>query len=749
MRMTPRHVLSSAALATALLGFGSIRAAHAGFLIPIDPGLFCTAPTATECRTASYYQTLCGRMKANDCGATVLADYQANRSSLPESRSVRVPEGLPGAGTAQTVPAKPFDKSTDILIGHTATASGRALNLRADALDDRPFSLSPRVIWMLNGPRVTSCEEYAAEKFNDWTLYEDTVEDLGQSWGQIFVAAVESGKPLADGVVNSLNGAPVHNLYLDTKPRPKTPFHTQGNTAAWYGTAGELWQANPAWKYEFDPAISAMLAGGQSWTPPSYSHLDFWAYVAALAPSNDDWDLLARKEQAWRDLWNRRRALQQTMNSCLALWGKPELVTQCGMSSTNPTGTDFVNTFQWQLIGIDYQLERLALEMKDLNCFSSDHMTWCDFTPRRFFEDIAAEVRAAREASFQNCMRLTSNSFSSGLMAKVRSTGAPEVGFPQPFDMTQSTAVLDFYLWKVESYIRSLEFDIDPQTRKPSVKKQIQDQGSLGSSLIGASYSYSGGWHLYNFENNVLLTQGSAQGALYADASLLGVKIPIINAYAMAQTVGDDTTPTGVTTTKYLRLLNNEAIYQPPTTESASFNIVLDAAPVSRELAGGSQVIMVAFIPVELRAGVAGQVGASGSLRGNITRGSSIALNLHGDLRPWAAATGFVYGAASVGIVKAGIKATLTLIRAELPFNLDAKLAMGGDGNITFDATASLDLVLRTLDGRVSAFIDYFLDDAEVTLFEWQGLADTVRLFESHWDGVPIGAMQAGMKLNW
>lgn len=387
--------------------------------------------------------------------------------------------------------------------------------------------------------------------------------------------------------------------------------------------------------------------------------------------------------------------------------------------------------------------------MRDAGCFASDHMTWCDFTPRRFFEDIAAEVRAAREESFQKCMRLTSNKFNSGLMAKIKTAGMPEVGFPQPFDMTQSAVILDFYFSQLESYIRSLEFDIDPQTRKPSVKKSIQDSGSLGSSLFGASYSYAGGWELSNFENNVLLTQASAQGSLYADATLLGMPVTIINAYAMARTVGDDTTPTGVTTSRYLQLLNSVIYNDPAKTESATFNVALDVAPLSQELAGGSQVIMVAFIPVELRAGVAGQVGANGSLRGNITRGSKIALNLHGDLKPWAAATGFVYGAASVGVVKAGIKATLTLIRAELPFNLDANLSMGGDGNITFNAAATLDLVLRTLDGRVSAFIDYFLDDAEVTLFEWQGLSDTVRLFESRWENVPIAAMQAGMKMTW
>jgi hypothetical protein len=88
------------------------------------------------------------------------------------------------------------------------------------------------------------------------------------------------------------------------------------------------------------------------------------------------------------------------------------------------------------------------------------------------------------------------------------------------------------------------------------------------------------------------------------------------------------------------------------------------------------------------------------------------------------------------------VKAEVTILRAELPFNLSAVLAVDGQGSATLTASAVLDLVLRTLDGRVVAFLDYLLDDAEVTLFEWQGVSERTRLFEATWQSSPMNIVR-------
>jgi hypothetical protein len=722
--------------------------------IPRPPLDLCGVPSVDQCRDPNWYKSFCGKQKKDSCSATIEADYRARRATLTESRSVRVPDGLPNAQTVEQVPAQPYDRSSDYISGYSSTATGKMLNLRPAASVGLGIDLgrATRARWQANGARVESCDEYVAERFWGWTQFEDVVEDLGTNYAAIYDEAMRDGSFITGGDIKSLNGwIPLTVRWDTTTAKPKNEFFdTRGRSGGyWNGTATDLPQI-ATWSYPYDARIAGWLAGGRAYRMPSWSDLRFWGYVAAFGHSADDYALLARHKAAFRDLWAQRAAVFPRMNTCLGYYGRPEMQTVCGFSTVRPTGAEIVNEFQWRLAVIDAQIENELLQVQDLGCLDTANLSWCDWSPRDFYQQMAEQVRAQREASYQRCVKYTSNDFSSsGLVGRVRSVGYPELGIPQPMDITQSAAMLDFFFGLVDSWVAGLHFPADPKTGKPTLGDFASDSAHVGGSMFGAGFGYYAGWRIDNFVEPLDLVdaQGSAYAGFNADATVLGQGISIFNANASVGTYGENSAYFH----RELRVLG-AGIYTPPDDHgSAEFNFALEVPPISQELGGASMWIMAGCVPVELRAGIAGALGANGGFGGRLARNRparAIELRLDGALTPWAQVTGFASGAASLAIVSAGIKAEVTILRAELPFNLNATLSVDGRGAATLTATATLDLVLRTLEGRVVAFLDYFLDDAEITLFEWQGVSERTRLFSAEWQSSPMNLVRNLLKVH-
>jgi hypothetical protein len=738
----------------ALLTVAIPEVAHAGFTIPTIPTIprppldLCGTPTVDQCRNADWYKTTCGKLKKEDCRATIEGDYRARRATLTESRSVRVPDGMAGAQSVETVPAAPYDRSRDYISGYTSTATGQMLNLRPAASVGLSYDLGAarRAAWRANGARINSCEEYVAERFWGWTQFEDVVEDLGTNYAAIYDEAMRDGSFIAGGDIKSLNGwIPLTVRWDTTTVKPKNEFFdTRGRSGGyWNGTAADLPQIG-TWSYPVDARIAGWLAGGRNFRMPGWNDLRFWGYVAAFGHSADDYALVARHKQLFRDLWAQRAAVFTRLQTCLGYYGRPEMQTVCGFSSAYPTGTQITDEFQFRLAVIDSQIEDVLLQVQDLGCLDTDNLSFCDWSPKDWYTQMAEQVRAQRETSFQRCVKYTNDDFSStGLVGRVRASGYPELGISSAMDITQSTTMLDFFFGLVDSWVAGLHFPADPKTGKPTLGDFAGDSARVGGSMFGAGFGYYAGWRVDNFTPPLDLVdaQASAYAGFNADATVLGKNISIFSANASAATYDENKAYFH----RDLSVLGT-GIYTPADEQGqAEFNFTLEVAPPARELGSASVWIMAVCVPVELKAGIAGSLGAYGNFGGKLARNRprrAIELQLHGAVTPWAQVTGFASGAASLAVVSAGIKAEVTIIRAELPFHLDAALSVDGQGLATLTATATLDLVLRTLEGRVVAFLDYFLDDAEVTLFEWQGVSERTRLFDATWQSSPMNIVR-------
>ncbi len=749
--MDRTHSLSLVALLagglTTLAALPAQAALFGGWKPPPVLSLCTSEPSPSDCRDPLYWKTYCSAIKRDSCNATLTADYLAQRGGLTQSSDVVVPDGLPGAGGHETVPVKPYDRNKDSISGYWATYSGRTLSRRAAAKSVWDL-ISPgqakRNAWAANGARVTSCEEYVFERYQSWSAFEDTTGEMGRNWAAIYDEAMKDGSAIAGGVIRSITGVHVWDIKWDTTtPGPKSELFAE---LSWDGTSATVGQV-AGWKYEFDPRIKTWLANGRSWRKPSWENLRFWGYIAAFGRTADDYDQLARKKRDYKDLWAQRRAIVPSFMTCLGHYGAPDMGSYCPMVTTSIV--DLQNDYQWRAYVLDYQIERTLLEADELGCMATDHTTWCDWSAQEWIDQIRDQVRAQQEKSFQRCLRFTGDDFSdSGLVAFTKRSGLPDIGQPAynatglaVDDIDRSPDALDVFFAKVEMWLGTLQFPIDPITKQPTIGGFAGDYTRLGGDMFGTQVSYGAGWSVFNFAGpgtRISDAQGQAYGYFDASASVLGAEKSIVSANASAYSQGENE----LVLHRYFNVLDIY-VYQPADEhQTLDWSFALDPTPRwDGTLFGASMWISVCGVPVKLSAGVAGLVELNGGLHVGVQRDhelDTIGLSVDGVLRPVAQVDGFASAAASIGVITVGIKAAVTIVRAELPLTTNVRLATDSYGQVLLTVSAKLELVLRTLDGRVSAFVDYWLDDAEVTLFEWQGLSDTTTLFSSSMTTAPM-----------
>lgn len=104
-------------------------------------------------------------------------------------------------------------------------------------------------------------------------------------------------------------------------------------------------------------------------------------------------------------------------------------------------------------------------------------------------------------------------------------------------------------------------------------------------------------------------------------------------------------------------------------------------------------------------------------------------------------------GVGVAGIVSAGISAALTIVRIDLPLTIDMKMEArdpkkaGDEAKLVFGS--SLNLLLSTLSGRVSLYVEFLLFSEEWELFRWSGLGPaTVHLMPKQSVKLPMSGMR-------
>lgn len=160
----------------------------------------------------------------------------------------------------------------------------------------------------------------------------------------------------------------------------------------------------------------------------------------------------------------------------------------------------------------------------------------------------------------------------------------------------------------------------------------------------------------------------------------------------------------------------------------------------SWDITVASGMIVVVAVPVRFTVGASGTVGFEGGAIVESPGDGSVGCGLREagvHARPSARIDGFLTAMVEVVIARAGVKGRLTIVQADLPMDLTARVE-GAPGARHLIVRADGRLGLSTLSGRVSAFaqvgIGWVSRSGEATLFEWKGPSWDVNLFHHEYE---------------
>jgi hypothetical protein len=328
----------------------------------------------------------------------------------------------------------------------------------------------------------------------------------------------------------------------------------------------------------------------------------------------------------------------------------------------------------------------------------------------------------------------------------------------------------DFETWAANKH-----YDRDPVTGQYIIGQSASDRSTSEGDWFGSDLSYSVAWRLDNFDDTSKLKPGTSPqlcdavahltGTAAVRAKVLGVWADVFNASANLDTPDADPTlgvpGTMVDYSADIRVLG-VPFYSPSGSSDLSVAVALDQSRTDT-LAEEVAVIPVLGVPVTLKAGATGTLGFHGAIdnpkggaaiqRNCADSSAPILIGVHGVFKPFASLDGFASASIDLGIAEGGVKGDVTLLRLELP--LDVKIAIGlvpppnqqGAPQAELDVDTALNLDFSTLDGRISAFLDYPLGSVEKTIASWSGLHFSHNVFDRS-SSVPLDYIKIIDKLG-
>ena len=440
------------------------------------------------------------------------------------------------------------------------------------------------------------------------------------------------------------------------------------------------------------------------------------------------------------------------------------------------------------------EIEAALIAARDRACLEPTTTT-CDWSPRRFLQRVNDQFQTERERDFQRCLRMTGDDFAKYrlnqndpgrfLVTLSSSTPPPRteappadnvVGFESACDDARyDTSPTRFERWMrchkhwrvdmlqalEETLVGAGEL-VDPETGRIEPSETSGDVSRTGDDMFAMGFEYAAEWRLTGLPvhdpnqppspEQWCSLEPQAHGFAQADGKLLGFDFELAEARADIDTRDGR----GKDNRAYIEIGGEEILSVKSADGSidiSTYNLIFEEGTYdSYELFSFKQSFPVGPVWIGISAGATGSFGARlhgavGRLPGNTEGCGSGDLGLEAELRPALRFTGFAAASLDFLIVSAGVKITLTLVELNLPFTVrltfEGNRGVGNDVDVRMVVTNNLDMALRLLDGRVSAFVEVcflFCEDFEATLFDWDGLRFVVNLFHTELE-IPLGTL--------
>jgi hypothetical protein len=760
----------------------------------------CAVPTPAQCHDPAYWQTACGqaelprtRLDANHvCNVTLQADANARAAALP-SAPVLVPAVTnsaaavsPAGGTTQArietrvQPPKTVLGMTTLYFGSTlkgvAAATAGVAGQDVLALDpNRPAD---------NGLAVTSCAEYAREKYWDISLWEDAARLVGEDYRAMYTTAYgnialresigERGRQLfvprgQDNKIRSRDGA-IQSPNWDAAAGPKNTFFSTGlATAAATAFPGAPAGVEQAYGSPLrlkgvvlaDATFAPTLAAGRAVKLESFQwHKDL---NTALAGTLDEQlytfdalkatyaGLLQRRvelvdksrrelvgvytvehgraqatcQQAYNIAWHSadpETAELQADQTCEAAYATRDRALRTALT-----------TVENRLASLDGTLEAALVNARAKGCLNTAGVTACDWSPKLFVESVHGRYVKRREADHQACLTYTGNNFAALVNAVFPGRAAA--------NYTTSTTQVDTYIalrrQQVQAAVAALEGSLQPAAGGDVTRigNKASDSASLGNADFGATWSYAYDWRVFGLQNGLCNVNASFAGDLDASARVFGLSKNLLDAHLDAD-YGR--------VRAQITVLDQSLVTVDQALAAEQYNLARSSTQRGNDNLTGNRPsawFTLLGVPVRVSAGMAGTLGVEYAAavkinRGNVQTGcTNISAELDGTFAPYVNVDATADAAADFLVAAFGVKVDLALAHLRLPLGLNVKIAtpQGQVNAAQLTVKVLLDAAVRTLDGRLAAFarlgVCPFCTEAQQTIFSWPGFERRFTLF--------------------
>jgi hypothetical protein len=289
---------------------------------------------------------------------------------------------------------------------------------------------------------------------------------------------------------------------------------------------------------------------------------------------------------------------------------------------------------------------------------------------------------------------------------------------------------------RVEKELKAVSKYLRPRTAKGQpLGKDWEGGDFLGDkNWFAAGYEYGLGWNVSPAEKTgdgrVCKVEGAAHGEMGFDAWIVGNKIPVVDGAVRAEAKAGN---------------GGEARFNAHLEMMGQSVFNTDGWKLAQTFEPTDRTGWAVKIPPGLKPRFDIYVGVpvSGQMWGELMFGSTLALGGAGPngcdpdsprlavgarYAPFFGAFGVgQVGVGIAGIASAGIRASLTLVMLGMPAEVDMQ-AHVKSGKPVVSFGSELGLMLATLAGRVSLYVEFLMFDEEFELFRWKGWSTQVPL---------------------
>ncbi len=689
---------------------------------PIGGTPVCTTTVNLEnCQVYLTSDGYCESLVKTQCQELVNQAHAAERAAVTTTAQV-LPAGKELSDTTVTAKYVKDDKPGHYLNGVDGMYVGNNISGDLSVAKGTPDRLAPaldnectRAAVLAGTPnKICSCAQYAYDTYYSVRPFETKVHRKGIDYRGLFA----EGQSLANTSIISKDG--LNQTSFVARQDARSRFHALDP----YRLSQE-YPANTAAadKYTWDAALRTAYDTTLKYvTWSAQKHRDMSQALAAYP--DEKLNYLFDQQQAFADLLAFRnarfKAYQERVKNMAA--GSAEFVA-AGVEAAS------------ELKALDAQLEEgLRKGKNELGCVpaTASALTPCDWSPKFFYKESQGYVSKLGEDRYQQCVQLTGDYFGN----------TPASALNDSYAFASHLAVAA----KSPSALSAVSSDIDSL---PTLGQQFSDEGQYGNDDFNVKYDYHFAWGITDFDqkdpndpSKTLFCKSNLRGGgtFNASGTVFGKTKEAVDFDVWAYTKTEDDNKDYIHEELSMRILGKDLFTPINAKQQATYTFVKSPSIKLGKNGDGYSMtknFVILAVPVTVKAGMTGNFGVDINLKGGLIRdceGAPDQMNIGVDskVKPFVDLDAYLSAGVGWSGLSAGVKGEVNLLEVELPFNANAGLKMQATNtgaDLFLVAKSDLNLVLRTLGGKVSVYVEYIFDSSEKEIFSWNGYELKSNLF--------------------